>query len=143
MMLKAGTQIRCKPCQVLIGTLREDIDHTMFDRQRAQVFVTVPANAWQDDDGHLACAQCKGRDFDVFVPSALVKKAQDAELETILEWVGPGRGPEAYQMWVCRGEKKGCKKRRLKTKRHCSDCFLPDEKQTLDQVIKQRDRGDA
>lgn len=68
---------------------------------------------------------------------------KEPELEFIMEWVGPGKGPDAYQMWACRGERKGCKKRVLKTKRHCADCVLPDMEDTLGEIIKRLERGDA
>lgn len=69
-------------------------------------------------------------------------------MEFILEWVGRSgtahdNNPENYQLWACRGEKKGCKKRIHKTKRHCADCVLPDENSTLEQVQKMLERGDA
>lgn len=60
----------------------------------------------------------------------------------ILEYVGPGKGPDAYQMWACRGEKKGCRKKQRKSK-HCADCFLPDENSTLGEVVDRIERGDA
>jgi hypothetical protein len=69
--------------------------------------------------------------------------AKGPELELILEWVGPGKGPDAYQLWACRGERKGCKKRVLKTKRHCADCVLPNLDDTVGEVMKRLKRGDA
>ena len=60
----------------------------------------------------------------------------------ILEYVGPGKGPEAYQLWACRGEKKGCDKHKKKNK-HCADCILPAETDTLEEVVKRLGRGDA
>lgn len=65
------------------------------------------------------------------------------KLEMILEYVGPGKGPEAYQLWACRGIGKGCNRRVKKTKRHCADCFLPDENDTIGEVAKRLQRGDA
>ena len=64
------------------------------------------------------------------------------KLTMILEWVGPGKGPEAYQLWACRGEKKGCRKKQRKMK-HCADCFLPDANDTIGEVEKRINRGDA
>ncbi len=64
------------------------------------------------------------------------------KLTMILEYVGPGRGPEAYQLWACRGAAKGCRKHELK-KRHCKDCVLPDQNDTLGDVATRLERGDA
>ena len=66
----------------------------------------------------------------------------DEQLTMILEYVGPGKGPEAYQLWACRGERKGCRKKQLK-KRHCTDCILPELTETLEQVVKRLERGDG
>ena len=66
----------------------------------------------------------------------------EPKLTMILEYVGPGKGPDAYQLWACRGEKKGCKKKQRKNK-HCADCFLPNENATIGEVEKRINRGDA
>lgn len=64
------------------------------------------------------------------------------KLEMILEYVGPGKDAAAYQLWACRGKKKGCNKF-LRRKKHCKDCILPDESDTLEEVTKRLERGDA
>lgn len=64
------------------------------------------------------------------------------KLEMILERVGPGNGPEAFQLWACRGARKGCPKKRKKQK-HCPDCILPDPNDTLGSVVDRIERGDA
>jgi trimethylamine:corrinoid methyltransferase-like protein len=70
--------------------------------------------------------------------------AKEADIEFILEYIGgPSRDPNSYQMWACRGAKKGCKKRVKKTKRHCADCVLPDMEDTVGEVMKRLERGDA
>lgn len=69
--------------------------------------------------------------------------SDNPKLTMIPEYVGPGKGPDAYQLWACRGEKKGCKRHVKKTKRHCPDCFLPDDKETVGEVVKRLERGDA
>lgn len=66
-----------------------------------------------------------------------------APMDFILEWIGPGKDADDYQLWACRGVKKGCKKRRLKTHRHCENCFLPDESDTLEEIKEKMIRGDA
>lgn len=68
--------------------------------------------------------------------------AREPKLEMILEYVGPGKGPDAYQLWACRGEAKGCRKHQRK-KRHCANCILPDENDTLEEVMTRLKRGDA
>lgn len=71
-------------------------------------------------------------------------KNDDAPMLFILEYImGPNDDPDSYKLYACRGEKKGCKKRRLKTKRHCADCYLPDEDDTLEEVKNKMMRGNA
>lgn len=72
------------------------------------------------------------------------KKEGEADLLFVMEYVGgPKDDPDSFKLWVCRGEKKGCKKRRLKTKRHCADCYLPSEDDTLEEIKTKMMRGDA
>lgn len=66
------------------------------------------------------------------------------KLDFILEYIGgPKDAEDSYQLWACRGENKGCKKRQFKTHRHCADCVLPDPKDTVGEVAKRISRGDA
>lgn len=68
----------------------------------------------------------------------------ETDLDLILEYIGgPSRDPNSYQLWACRGAKKGCKKRVNKTKRHCQDCVLPDMTDTIVEVMKRIERGNA
>lgn len=67
----------------------------------------------------------------------------EPELELILEWVGPGKEPEDYRLYACRGVRKGCKRRVLKTHRHWADCVLPDLDDTIGEIQKRLQRGDA
>lgn len=61
----------------------------------------------------------------------------------ILEYVGPGKGPDAYQLWACRGESKGCSKKRKKQK-HCAECVAcHDMRETLEELLQRMERGDA
>jgi len=60
----------------------------------------------------------------------------------ILERVGPGNRPDAFLMWACRGARKGCPKK-LKKRKHCPDCILPDQNDTLGEVLDRINRGDA
>lgn len=74
----------------------------------------------------------------------VTKPKADEEMLFILEYVGgPKDDPDSFKLYACRGEKKGCKKRRLKLHRHCADCFLPSEDDTLEEVKKKLMRGDA
>lgn len=66
------------------------------------------------------------------------------KLEMILEYVGPGKGDDAYQLWGCRGAGKGCKRRVKKTKRHCADCLHADDmSETIGDFKNRLDRGNA
>lgn len=68
----------------------------------------------------------------------------EPELDFIMEYVGgPSRDPNSYQLWACRGARKGCTKRVLKTKRHCQDCYLPNMDDTLGEIMRRLERGDA
>lgn len=68
----------------------------------------------------------------------------DSALKMILERIGPGSGPENFQMWACRGEGRGCKRNTHRNAaKHCEDCFLPDENETLGDLQKRLKRGDA
>lgn len=66
------------------------------------------------------------------------------QLTAIMEYVGPGKGPESYKMWFCRGVSKGCKRRVLKAKRHCENCMeADDDAETLEHIAKRLERGNA
>lgn len=68
----------------------------------------------------------------------------EPELRMIMEYRGgPHTDPESYVLYACRGVRKGCKKRVHKLKRHCEDCLLPDPDDTLEQVVKMLERGNA
>jgi hypothetical protein len=71
-------------------------------------------------------------------------KTEGEPMLFVMEYVGgPRDDPDSFKLWVCRGERKGCKKRRMKTNRHCADCYLPDEDDTLEQIKSKMMRGDA
>jgi len=67
-----------------------------------------------------------------------------ADVLFILERIKPGKTPDCFQMWACRGAGKGCKRNATRAvAKHCDDCILPDENETVENVKKRLDRGDA
>ncbi len=67
-----------------------------------------------------------------------------ADIEFILERIKQGDTVDCFQMWACRGEGKGCKRNRHREKsKHCEDCILPDENETLENLKARLKRGDA
>ena len=67
-----------------------------------------------------------------------------ADIRMILERIGPGTAPENFQMWACRGEGRGCTRNlHRKSAKHCQDCVLADENETIGDLQKRMKRGDA
>ena len=67
----------------------------------------------------------------------------EPKISFIMEYRGPGKGPEAYVLWACRGTAKGCRKKR-KRQKHCADCMeCEDSEETLDHIMKRLKRGNA
>lgn len=67
-----------------------------------------------------------------------------ADIDFIMERIGPGRGAENFKLWACRGEGKGCNRNRFrKQKRHCEDCVATEDDQTLGEIREKIARGDA
>lgn len=71
-----------------------------------------------------------------------MSKAPD--LQFILERVKPGNTDDCFKMWACRGEGRGCSRNRYrKQKKHCADCVMADEKETIGDLQRRLRRGDA
>lgn len=66
------------------------------------------------------------------------------QLQTILERVKPGKEPECFVLWACRGEGRGCPRNKHRTRKtHCGDCVLVNDEETLEELVKRLNRGDA
>lgn len=73
-----------------------------------------------------------------------MSEEKESPLNLILEKIGPGKTPENYQLWVCRGAGRGCDRNKYRRSLiHCDDCYLPDEADTIEEVVKKLARGDA
>lgn len=67
-----------------------------------------------------------------------------ADIKMILERIGPGADAENFRLWACRGAGRGCKRNLdRRDSKPCDDCVLPDENETLGDLKKRLDRGDA
>ena len=68
-----------------------------------------------------------------------------ADLHFTLEKIGPGRGPENYMLFACRGEGRGCPRNKYRQrKKHCDDCLpAADEHETVGQFKARLERGNA
>lgn len=70
--------------------------------------------------------------------------SDDPKMSFILERVRSGDTLDCFQLWLCRGEGKGCKRNKhRKSIVHCDDCVLGDDKETLEELQKRVTRGDA
>ena len=67
-----------------------------------------------------------------------------SDLDFIMERVKPGRTADCFQMWACRGAGRGCARNKYRErKKHCADCVLAHENETLEHLHKRLARGDA
>lgn len=66
------------------------------------------------------------------------------DITFILEYRGPGKGPETYDLYFCRNhDPKRCGKHQKKG-RHCADCYLPSDYDiTLGEIYDKIKKGDA
>ena len=72
----------------------------------------------------------------------------DPKLNLILERIRPGKRPDCFRLWACRGEAKGCSLQQQKSKRgkgrHCPDCVAcDDDLETLGHLVDRLNRGEA
>lgn len=70
--------------------------------------------------------------------------AQAPKVEFIMERVGPGNTVHDFAMWACRGEGRGCKRNKHRTKaKHCEDCLPTNDNDTVGEIAERLKRGDA
>lgn len=72
----------------------------------------------------------------------------ESKLTLILERVRPGKRPECFKFWACRGANKGCDLKKVQSDRgrgkHCPDCVPCDNwQETLGHLLDRVNRGDA
>lgn len=68
----------------------------------------------------------------------------DTKLQMILEKVHEGDSPSCFQLWVCQGEGRGCKRNKFRSaKKHCDDCVLARDEETLGDLVERVQRGNA
>lgn len=72
----------------------------------------------------------------------------EQRLNLIMERIRPGKRPECFRLWACRGEHKGCTREQMRSKRgagrHCADCVPADDMQeTLEHLVDRLNRGEA
>lgn len=67
--------------------------------------------------------------------------SKEPDITFILEKDDDGK----FNLWVCRGKGKGCKRNTHRSKsKHCDDCiFANDMEETLEELQKRLRRGDA
>jgi hypothetical protein len=66
------------------------------------------------------------------------------DLKMILERIAPGAGAHNFMLWACRGEGRGCKRNGYRARSvHCNDCIPCDNNETVGDVQKRLERGDA
>lgn len=66
------------------------------------------------------------------------------DLQMILEKVHEGNSPSSFQMWACQGEGRGCTRNKFRTrKKHCEDCVLARDEETLGELKERIRRGNA
>lgn len=68
-----------------------------------------------------------------------------ADLEFILEKVGPGNDESDFRLFACRGKGRGCRRNSHREKKtHCDDCVPADDpNETLEAFKTRMQRGDA
>lgn len=71
-----------------------------------------------------------------------------SKLTMILERIRPGKQPDCFRLWACRGANKGCTLNQQRSKRargkRCPDCVPCDDMQeTLGHLVDRLNRGDA
>lgn len=72
----------------------------------------------------------------------------EQKLNLILERIRPGKRPECFRLWACRGARKGCTLQQQRSKRgkgkRCSECVpCDDEQETLGHLVDRLNRGEA
>jgi hypothetical protein len=68
-----------------------------------------------------------------------------ADVEFIMECVGPGTDESDFALWACRGKGRGCTRNGFRDKKlHCADCVPADDpNETLEHFRARLQRGDA
>lgn len=52
--------------------------------------------------------------------------------------------PQGFVLWGCRGEGKGCKRNSYRNvKKHCENCILADESETIEQFQERLQKGEG
>lgn len=68
----------------------------------------------------------------------------NVQLKMILERVHEGDEPSCFRMWACQGEGRGCRRNKFRSmKKHCDDCVLARNEETLGELMERIRRGNA
>lgn len=66
------------------------------------------------------------------------------DIKMFLERIHHTDEPSSFQLWACRGEGRGCRRNSFRThKKHCEDCVLARDDETIQQLMTRIQRADA